>query len=252
VEEQGAVLRAMSGRYLGIVNGAYTGTTYHPWPQPAKRHTCSGGCCDDVEVPRDDCPELQESGDVWNRLGDDRNRLQDDVGESAWVSPPGDGWEVAAFARRLERSRERHADILERLGEERDRERVRSERSPAEKPCVSVAQPKDTTGTFNKGQGDPTYLGLLEELRQLHFEKSAGYGTAADPLENFNTVAAHSGEPAFVYPVRRAVEKLGRWASLYAQGRLEELGEEHLDVASLLLCAEALRRSSLSRTTRTP
>jgi hypothetical protein len=140
---------------------------------------------------------------------------------------------------RLERSRERHADILERLGEERDRGRVRSERSPAEKPCISV-------------QGDPTYLGLLEELRELHLEKSAGYGTSGDPLANFTTVAAHSGEPAFVYPVRRAVEKLSRWASLYAQGRLEELGEEHLDVASLLLCAEALRRSSLSRTTRTP
>jgi hypothetical protein len=91
--------------------------------------------------------------------------------------------------------------------------------------------------------GDPEYLELLDELRTLHVTKSAGYGTGKDPLANFMAVAAHSGQPAFVYPVLRAVEKLSRWASLYAQGRLDELEEEHLDVASLLLCAEALRRS---------
>jgi hypothetical protein len=91
--------------------------------------------------------------------------------------------------------------------------------------------------------GDPEYLKLLDELRALHVTKSAGYGTGEDPLANFTAVAAHSGQPAFVYPVLRAVEKLSRWASLYDQGRLDELEEEHLDVASLLLCAEALRRS---------
>jgi hypothetical protein len=91
--------------------------------------------------------------------------------------------------------------------------------------------------------GDPEYLELLDELRTLHVTKSAGYGTGKDPLANFMAVAAHSGQPAFVYPVLRAVEKLSRWASLYDQGRLDELEEEHLDVASLLLCAEALRRS---------
>ena len=91
--------------------------------------------------------------------------------------------------------------------------------------------------------GDPEYLRLLDELRALHVTKSAGYGTKADPLANFLTVAAHSGQPAFVYPVLRAIEKLSRWSSLYAQGRVDELEEEHLDVASLLLCAEALRRT---------
>jgi hypothetical protein len=91
--------------------------------------------------------------------------------------------------------------------------------------------------------GDPEYLRLLDELRALHIAKSSGYGTGEDPLANFMAVAAHSGQPAFVYPVLRAVEKLSRWASLYDQGRLDELEEEHLDVASLLLCAEALRRS---------
>lgn len=95
----------------------------------------------------------------------------------------------------------------------------------------------------NGGEGHPEYLKLLDELRATHLEKSGGYGTKGDPFANFNAVARHNGRPAFAYAVDRVIEKLERWKSLFAQGRFEELGEEHLDAASLLLCAEALRRA---------
>lgn len=72
-------------------------------------------------------------------------------------------------------------------------------------------------------------------------EKSGGYGTGADPLANFTAVASVTGEPAWRYPRRRILEKLARIESLEAQGRLGEIAEEHLDIASLALCAEALR-----------
>lgn len=98
--------------------------------------------------------------------------------------------------------------------------------------------------TQDGGHGDPVYLELLDELRELHLEKSAGYGTPAEPLANFIAVADARDEPHFVYPIDRMTEKLARCRSLIAQGRLEELGEELPDMASLLLCAEVLRRRS--------
>lgn len=90
--------------------------------------------------------------------------------------------------------------------------------------------------------GHPGYLALLTELESLHLTKSGGYGNPADPFANFTAVAHVTGQPAYVYPIHRAVEKLTRCVSLLAQGRDGELGEEFLDVAGLMLCAEALRR----------
>lgn len=91
-------------------------------------------------------------------------------------------------------------------------------------------------------EGDADYLNLLEVLRELHVVKSRGYGSAREPFANFQAIARMSGEPAWRYPRRRALEKIARMEALEAQGRFEELEEEHLDAASLLLCAEALRR----------
>lgn len=89
---------------------------------------------------------------------------------------------------------------------------------------------------------DAVYVQLLDELLDLHYTKSGGYGTSSDPLANFTAIADATGEPAWRYPRRRALEKLTRIDSLEAQGRVDELEEEHLDVASLMLCAEVLRR----------
>jgi hypothetical protein len=92
------------------------------------------------------------------------------------------------------------------------------------------------------GRGHPEYLALVNELKRLHLTKSGGYGTGSDPFANFSAVAQASGEPRYLYAILRSLEKLTRCLSLHAQGRVDELGEEFTDTASLLLCAEAMRR----------
>jgi hypothetical protein len=93
--------------------------------------------------------------------------------------------------------------------------------------------------------GDPHWLSAHAELVAVHTEKSGGYGTGADQLANFTGVSAISGDPAWLYPCRRMVEKLTRVESLAAQNRTDELAEEFMDIASLALCAEALRRRNV-------
>lgn len=105
---------------------------------------------------------------------------------------------------------------------------------PANATCPSAARCAAT--------GHPGYIALLDELRAIHKTKSGGYGTTADPFGNFTAVASLSGEPRYLYPVLRAIEKLTRFMSLHAQGRVDELEEELLDVSSLGLCAAAMLR----------
>ncbi len=90
--------------------------------------------------------------------------------------------------------------------------------------------------------GDPDWLEVYTGLLRLHCEKSAGYGTGDDRLANFTAVAGISGDPGFLYPMRRSVEKLARCESLYRQGKFSDLAEEFTDIASLMICAEAMRR----------
>lgn len=113
----------------------------------------------------------------------------------------------------------------------------------AEKGLLAPGTPIDTDVVSRRGgKGHPLYLQVVEERKALHIEKSGGYGTTADPFANFTAVAEVTGQPRFVYPVHRAIEKLTRCASLIDQGRYDELGEEFMDVSSLLDCAEAMRR----------
>lgn len=97
------------------------------------------------------------------------------------------------------------------------------------------------------GLGHPGYLQLLDERRLLHIQKSGSYGTQADPFLNFTTVAELSGQPRYLYPVHRSIEKLVRVLNLHAQGRVGELEEEFMDVASLLDCATAMLREDAAR-----
>lgn len=90
--------------------------------------------------------------------------------------------------------------------------------------------------------GDPDWLAAHKDLYDLHLEKSGGYGTDQDPLANFAAVAASTGQPAYLYPLDRIVEKIARIRSLEAQGRIGELGEDLGDIAGLALCASALWR----------
>lgn len=90
--------------------------------------------------------------------------------------------------------------------------------------------------------GHPEYMRLLDELGELHVDKSGGYGTGADPFANFTLVADSLGQPRYLYPIHRSLEKLARVLSLHDQGRVDELETEFKDVASLLLCAAAMLR----------
>lgn len=93
--------------------------------------------------------------------------------------------------------------------------------------------------------GHPDFLDLIEECRELHTIKSGGYGTGADLFANFTAVARAKGRPRYEYAVDRALEKTTRVYSLMAQGRVDELEEEFKDIASLFLCAEAMRREDI-------
>jgi len=96
-------------------------------------------------------------------------------------------------------------------------------------------------GTDDEG-GHPGFRPLLEERLALHREKSAGYGNQGDLFANFTAVAAVTGQPRYLYPVLRALEKLTRVVSLHEQGRSGELEEEFLDCASLMDCATLMLR----------
>ena len=93
--------------------------------------------------------------------------------------------------------------------------------------------------------GHPGYKKLLEERLALHIEKSSGYGTGEDAFANFTAVAAMTGQPRYLYPVHRTIEKLTRVLSLHEQGRVGELEEEFKDCASLLDCATAMLRDDI-------
>ena len=92
------------------------------------------------------------------------------------------------------------------------------------------------------GKGHPEYLRLARELETRHIEKSGGYGNPDDPFANFTIVAESTGQPRYLYPVLRSLEKHMRILSLHAQGRVDELEEEFGDIASLNLCAAAMLR----------
>ncbi len=94
----------------------------------------------------------------------------------------------------------------------------------------------------NKSEGDPYFKEILDEMWNVHLLKSGGYGTGADPFENFTVVGKVSGEPRHRYARRRMLEKLVRLESLDAQGRDDELDEEYRDIMGLAGCALAMRR----------
>lgn len=90
------------------------------------------------------------------------------------------------------------------------------------------------------GKGHPGYLALLDELRSLHKLKSGGYGTGADPFANYTAVAHAKNQPRFVYAIDRALEKITRCYSLIEQGRNDDIREELVDIASMMICATAM------------
>lgn len=95
--------------------------------------------------------------------------------------------------------------------------------------------------TLPEPSGDRHWHVAHAELRDLHIEKSSTYGSKLDPLANFTQAAEILGKPD-EYPVLgRMLDKLIRAANMIEQGRADDV-KEWPDLASLALCAEALRR----------
>jgi len=90
--------------------------------------------------------------------------------------------------------------------------------------------------------GSLPFLELLEELRQLHFEKTASYGGAADPFENV-TASAKCG----VEPWRRALCDLSDCVvrmQKYANGQPVDYENALIDAANWsLICLLKLREA---------
>lgn len=89
--------------------------------------------------------------------------------------------------------------------------------------------------------GDPDWHDAHRELGDLHVEKSSTYGNGADPLANFTTLAAVAEQAPERYVLERIVEKCVRALNMIDAGDAVVV-QEYPDIASLGLCAEALRR----------
>jgi len=94
----------------------------------------------------------------------------------------------------------------------------------------------------NERPGSLAFLELLEELRTLHYEKTASYGGAADPFENV-TASAKCG----VEPWRRALCDLSDCVvrmQKYANGQPVDYENALIDAANWsLICLLKLREA---------
>lgn len=95
-----------------------------------------------------------------------------------------------------------------------------------------------------QSDGDELWLEAHAELRDLHIGKSATYGTDRDRLANFSESAVVLGKPAEYAVLVRILDKAARAVHMIEAGRADEVAE-YPDLASLSLCAEALRRRRL-------
>jgi hypothetical protein len=96
--------------------------------------------------------------------------------------------------------------------------------------------------THEQRPGSLPFLELLEELRTLHYEKTASYGGAADPFENV-TASAKCG----VEPWRRALCDLSDCVvrmQKYANGQPVDFENALIDAANwALICLLKLREA---------
>lgn len=95
-----------------------------------------------------------------------------------------------------------------------------------------------SAATVDPALGDPAYLGLLDELRQLHLDKAADYGDGADPLANLRASKVLGIEP-WVGCMLRCSDKMRRVQSLIRNGSLknESIEDNLKDMAAYCLLA---------------
>lgn len=90
-------------------------------------------------------------------------------------------------------------------------------------------------------EGDPGWIEVHDELLELHLEKSSTYGVDEEKFANYIAVAETTGDAPELYVAQRMIEKLTRTVNQIKAGDAVEV-KEWPDLASLAICAEALRR----------
>ncbi len=95
--------------------------------------------------------------------------------------------------------------------------------------------------------GNPEFLKLLEEMRDLHVKKASDYGRGSDPLANCRA-SVEFGVPAWVGTMIRAMDKVHRIKSFVQNGSLknESVEDSLKDLAAYSLIALVLYREAQS------
>ena len=95
------------------------------------------------------------------------------------------------------------------------------------------------------------YFDLLNEMRELHLSKSAGYGCpdGTDPLLNIRNGALFVGIPPWQAAMVRLSDKVTRLGTFNKTGRLshESVEDNLMDLASYALLALVLYREDLGK-----
>ncbi len=94
-----------------------------------------------------------------------------------------------------------------------------------------------------KTLGDPQYLAILDELRELHLVKAADYGDGEDPLANLRA-SSKLGIKPWIGCALRMSDKMTRIHSLIRNGVLknESIEDNLKDMAAYSLLALRLIR----------
>ena len=87
-------------------------------------------------------------------------------------------------------------------------------------------------------KGDPRFLAILDEMKEIHVRKSADYGDQTDPLANVRA-SADWGISPWVGTMIRATDKIIRLQSLLTNGKLENESarDSLIDLASYAIIA---------------
>jgi len=114
------------------------------------------------------------------------------------------------------------------------------------KDCQEVLSSKESDTMSNVPGGDPAYLQLLEDMRQLHIKKNAGYsGDSVDRWANFR-LAETFGVSTFLGVMVRMSDKWIRITNLIKNPSFDQVGESIddtlFDLAAYALIAICIRR----------
>jgi hypothetical protein len=119
----------------------------------------------------------------------------------------------------------------------------------ADVPYIEHLLQRQTGDGLIKPDVHPTsqaYFDLLDEMRELHLSKSAGYGCpdGTDPLLNIRNGASFVGIPPWKGAMVRLSDKVTRLATFNKTGRLshESVEDNLMDLASYALLALVLYR----------